>query len=272
MGSKLNRPLLTVAVCTFNGEAYLEKTLESILAQDYDNYEVVIVDDGSGDGTASIIGRFANQDPRIRPFFRSNHGLAASRNFAFGVARGEWIAIIDQDDLCYPTRLSRQLETAERYPTAGLVFCNTHHINETDEVIGDHLSGFDLPKELIRKQVGANLLLRLGCFIDSEACFISRATVERLGPLDETLVYACDYDYFVRAGLVVDFAYSTDILAAWRIHANQATKTYRRIGNEVRSVFVRHWPNRNVTFLTKTWLLMKIVKSFVGDTVRSVRG
>ncbi len=267
----LSRPLLTIAVCTFNGEAYLEKTLNSILTQDYGNYEVVVVDDGSNDGTTSIIERFAMQDGRIRPCFRSNHGLAASRKFAFGMARGEWIAIIDQDDLCYPARLSMQLETAERFPTAGLIFCNTHHIDEADKVIGNHLSGFVLPESFIRKRDGANLLLRLGCFIDSEACFVKRETVDKLGPLDETLVYACDYDYFIRAGFEVDFAYSTDILAAWRVHAKQATKTYRKIGNEIRSVFWRNCWNNKVKISTKAMLLWKIFKSYIGDAVGRTR-
>src|SRR6204780_833193 len=110
----MNLPLITVVVCSFNGERYLEKALNSVLAQDYANFELVIVDDGSSDATVSIIKRFADRYSCIRPFFRGHHGLPASRNFAFAQSRGGWIAIIDQDDLCYPTRLSRQLEVAQR--------------------------------------------------------------------------------------------------------------------------------------------------------------
>src|ERR1700735_1059352 len=120
----MNLPLITVAVCSFNGERYLERTLKSVLAKDYSNFEVVVVDDGSSDGTVSIIRRFADRHSCIRPFFRDHHGLPASRNFLFSQAGGEWIALIDQDDLCCQTRLSRQLDLARRYPTAGLVFSN----------------------------------------------------------------------------------------------------------------------------------------------------
>jgi glycosyltransferase involved in cell wall biosynthesis len=267
----MNLPLITVAVCSFNGERYLEKTLNSVLAQDYSNFELVVVDDGSSDGTVSIIKRFADRHRYVRPFFRGHHGLPASRNFLFAQARGEWIAIIDQDDLCYPTRLSRQLELAQRYPTAGLVFSNVNQVNECDDVIGDYLSIFALPEHLIRREYVGNLLLRLGCFSASASCFIKRDTVLAVGAFDESFAYSCDYDYFIRAGFKVDFAYTKDTLAAWRRHAEQATATYGRKGNEVRSLYWRNCRGRNASIWTKTVLLGKIFKSFVGEVVRKSR-
>jgi glycosyltransferase involved in cell wall biosynthesis len=270
MGDRMNLPLITVAICCFNGERYLEKTLNSVLAQDYSNFEIVIVDDGSNDGTVKIIERFASQNKCIRAFFRSNHGLPASRNYSFGQAKGEWIAVIDQDDLWYPTRLSRQLGIAQSYPTAGLVFCNVHHINESDEVIDDHMSVFALPDSFIRKGDAGNLLLRQGCFSASVSCFIKRETVQMVGAFDESIAYACDYDYFIRAGFEVDFAYTRDLLAAWRRHAEQATSTYSKRDYEIRSVLWRYWRGRNVSGWTKAMLLRRIFRSFMGGIVRKV--
>jgi glycosyltransferase involved in cell wall biosynthesis len=267
----MTTPLVTVAICTFNGEAYLEKTLRSVIAQTCSDFEIVVVDDGSTDGTVALIERFAREQARIRPFFRANHGLAASRNFAFAQARGAWIAIIDQDDLCYPTRLERQLEIAQQHPTAGLVFCNTHYINEADEVIGEHMSGFKLPERFIPKGLAANLLLQQGCFIDSESCFINRETVQALGGLDETLRYACDYEYFVRAGLEVDFAYSGEILAAWRIHANQATKRDSRKFIEMYQVYRSFVLARRLTLRTRASLLVSLGKSLTLHFLNRIR-
>jgi glycosyltransferase involved in cell wall biosynthesis len=267
----MNLPLITVAVCSFNGERYLEKALNSVLAQDYPNYELVIVDDGSSDATVSIIKRFADRHGCIRPFLRGHHGLPASRNFLFSQARGEWIAVIDQDDLCYPTRLSRQLELAQRFPTAGLIFSNVNQVDETDAVIGDYLSIFALPEHLIRRGHVGNLLLRLGCFSASASCFIKRDTVLAVGAFDESFAYSCDYDLFIRAGFEVDFAYTRDALAAWRRHAEQATATYGRKGNEVRSLYWRNCRGGNASIWTRTVLLAKIVRSFVGDAVRKTR-
>lgn len=271
MEESTNLPLISVTICAYNGEQYLEKTLDSVLAQDYPNFEVVVVDDGSRDRTVPIIERYANGHECIRPFFRRNHGLPGSRNFAFAQAKGEWIAIIDHDDLCYPNRLSRQLETARKYPTAGLVFCNTHFIDERDEIIGDQLSRFSLPEAFIRKGEAGNLLLRLGCFVDSESCFIKRKTVERLGALDESLPFTCDYEYFIRAGFDVDFAYSNEILAAWRIHATQATKTFRKIRYEERTIFRRYLGGRDVAAGTSAVLVKRLCRSVAGEIVDRIR-
>jgi glycosyltransferase involved in cell wall biosynthesis len=267
----MNAPLISVAICSYNGERYLERALDSVLAQDYSNFEIVIVDDGSSDGTVSIIKRYAGLHECIRPFFRSNHGLPASRNFTFAQARGEWIAIIDQDDLCYPTRLSRQVELAQRYPTAGLVFSNVNQVNESEDVISDYLSIFTLPEHLIRSEHAGNLLLRLGCFTASPSCFIKRDTVVSVGAFDESYAYSCDYDFFIRAGFQVDFAYTRDTLAAWRRHAEQATATFGRKGNEVRSLYWRNCLGGNASTATKAFLLGKIFRSFVGDIVRKSR-
>lgn len=270
MNYGMDVPLITVAICSFNGERYLEKTLISVLAQDYSNFEIVIIDDGSTDGTISIIERFADQNKCIRPFFRTNHGLPASRNFAFAQAKGAWIAIVDQDDLYYPARLSRQARVAQKYPTAGVVFCDVHHINESDEVTGNYLSTFTLPESFIRKGDAGNLLLKLGCFSASASILIRRETVQSVGAFDESLAYSCDYDYFVRAGFEFDFAYTSDILAAWRSHAKQATKTYRRVGHESRSVYWRYCRSANALVWTKAVLLGRILKSLASDIAHTV--
>jgi glycosyltransferase involved in cell wall biosynthesis len=257
----MSTPLVTVAICTFNGESYLEKTIVSVLAQTYSNFEMVIVDDGSSDGTPAIIDAFAGRHACIRPFYRTNHGLPASRNFALAQAKGAWVAILDQDDLCYPSRLTRQMEIAQSYPTAGLVFCDTHYINESDDVIGHHMSGFRLPEAFIPRRLAANLLLSQGCYIDSESCFINLELAKKVGALDETLRYACDYEYFIRAGFATDFAYSKDILGAWRIHANQASKTDTKRFIEIYGVYKRYFWNRDVSLRTKASLVVSLSKA-----------
>jgi glycosyltransferase involved in cell wall biosynthesis len=264
-------PLVTVVICTFNGEAYLEKTIDSVLAQSYKKFEVLLVDDGSRDETIGIIKRYAGNHACIRAFYRSNHGLPAARNFAFAEARGDWIAIIDQDDLCYPTRIARQVEVAKCYPSAGLVFCNTHYIDEADRVIGEHLSKFVLPRHLIASGLAANLLLQQGCFVDSEACFIKRETVRSIGALDETLHFACDYEYFIRVGFKVDFAYCSEVLAAWRIHSSQATKTNTKRFIEVAQVYRRYFWNGDVRLRTRASLLVSICKTLAWNLIYRLR-
>ena len=264
-------PLVTVAICTYNGERYLGATLDSVLAQTYPTMEVVAVDDGSRDGTLSIIRQYAERDSRIRWFRRENAGLPASRNYAFAQARGEWIAIIDQDDLCYPERLARQVAVAAAHPSAGLVFCDTHYIDAVGRNIGNHLSAFTLPDSFIPKGQAANLLLSKGCYVDSEACFIKRTTVSRLGPLDESLRYACDYEFFIRAGFEFDFAYTRETLAAWRVHAGQESAINRNRFRESRSVSGRYFSHAGVTLRTRFAIARNLARSLAAEAYREAR-
>jgi glycosyltransferase involved in cell wall biosynthesis len=99
-------PLVSVAMCTYNGEAYLKDQLETIVKQTYPNLEVVIVDDGSADNTVQIIQEMQANDSRIH-FFQNEKNLGYNKNFekAFSLCRGDFIAIADQDDIWEPNKI-----------------------------------------------------------------------------------------------------------------------------------------------------------------------
>jgi glycosyltransferase involved in cell wall biosynthesis len=266
----MSSPLVTVTICTYNGEHYLKETLESVLAQNYSNFEVVIVDDGSQDSTLKIIKKYAECDSRIRWFSQKNVGLPASRNFAFSQSKGIWIAIIDQDDICYPDRLEKQVKVAHENPSADLIFCNTNYIDESGKVTGNHLRNFNVPDSFIKKGLASNLLLTQGCYVDSEACFIRRNVVQSLGKLDESLRYACDYEYFIRAGFVINFAYTTDILAAWRIHPKQLSYTDLNRFREIRRVLLRYFFHKELSYYTRTIILWKLGRMYASEVYHQI--
>jgi hypothetical protein len=128
-----------------------------------------------------------------------------------------------------------------------------------------------LPESFIRKGEACDLLLKVGCYIDSESCFIKRETIRQIAPLDESLRYTCDYDFFIRAGLSVDFAYSSDVLAAWRVHAGQATRTFGKIRHEERIVFRRYLRNDAVGLGAKAMLIKRLCTSLGGEVVDKIR-
>lgn len=99
-------PLISVAMCTYNGEKYLEKQIDSILAQSYENIELIIVDDCSRDGTAEILNRYQQQDPRIRVVFNSkNIGFIKNFERSLEECSGSLIALSDQDDIWLPDKI-----------------------------------------------------------------------------------------------------------------------------------------------------------------------
>lgn len=114
-----NHPQISVLLPVYNGETYLRETIESILNQTYDNFEFIIINDGSTDRTASIIKQYT--DPRIRFYDQQNRGLSATLNRAIELAKGEYLARQDHDDISFPKRFEKQIAFLESHPSCGMV-------------------------------------------------------------------------------------------------------------------------------------------------------
>src|SRR6476620_2025348 len=102
-------PTVSVITPAFNAGRYLEHTLESAIRQTFTDFEVLVVNDGSTDQTRQIADRYAAKDPRVRVIHQNNGGIAAARNAALAVARGRYCALLDSDDLWFPSYLEEQL-------------------------------------------------------------------------------------------------------------------------------------------------------------------
>jgi GT2 family glycosyltransferase len=117
-------PLVSVIVPVCDGEPYIGATLDAALSQTYSHLELIVVDDGSRDGTGRTIEARAARDSRVRVISQANRGVAAARNQALAAARGELVAPLDADDLWEPTKLERQVRRmAEAGEQTGLVYC-----------------------------------------------------------------------------------------------------------------------------------------------------
>jgi glycosyltransferase involved in cell wall biosynthesis len=131
------QPLVSVVMPAWNAEATIVEALRSVAAQTYRNLEIIIVDDGSSDGTAELAKDFCVNDPRARTLGRSNSGPAAARNLGIVEARGEWIALIDADDVWHPTKVEKQVAVAlAADEPPGFVYCWYRKIDEDGFVIG----------------------------------------------------------------------------------------------------------------------------------------
>lgn len=102
-------PIISVVLSAYNAEKYVREAVQSILAQTFTNFELIIINDGSTDGTLSILENIREHDPRVTLISRENKGLVASLNEAVDLARGKWIARMDADDIALPNRFERQL-------------------------------------------------------------------------------------------------------------------------------------------------------------------
>lgn len=121
----------------YNAEKYISEAIESVCNQSYENWELLIVDDGSTDHSAEIIGAYSQKDVRIKVFHQKNEGVSAARNYAIDKSNGEYITFIDGDDVYHTARLERMLQVFEQTQTCDLVisrhqeFKGKLHINES---------------------------------------------------------------------------------------------------------------------------------------------
>ena len=117
-------PVVSVVTPAYNAARYLPETVDSVLAQTCSDLELILVDDGSTDDTLTVARRLATRDGRVRVFATPNGGPAAARNTALSTARGEFIALLDSDDLISPQYLARQIAVLDANPDASIVTAN----------------------------------------------------------------------------------------------------------------------------------------------------
>jgi glycosyltransferase involved in cell wall biosynthesis len=176
--------LISVVMAVYNAHKYLRPCIESVLGQSYADFEFVIVDDGSTDGSDQIVEQFARQDPRIRLFKQPNRGVSAARNLAVSHARFELLATMDADDIMLPGRLQRQLEFMQQHPEASVACSYAQLIDRNGKVIGSSHTVVDVhlfleivhPSTIIRKRA----LLEVGGYSDRFHVAVDRELWGRL--------------------------------------------------------------------------------------------
>jgi glycosyltransferase involved in cell wall biosynthesis len=131
----MGSPQITVVLPVYNGEATLAAALRSVLAQTFESYELLVLDDGSTDNSVQVARAFS--DPRIRILSDGmRHGLAARLNQGVDLARGRYIARMDQDDICFPERLARQFDFLETHSDIDLVGCRAVVFRNAHDILG----------------------------------------------------------------------------------------------------------------------------------------
>lgn len=203
--------LVSVVISTYNRGKYLTDSIRSVLSQSMQDFEIIIVDDGSTDGTREIVS--AIRDERIRYFYRANAGIAASRNFAASVSRGRYTAIHDDDDIMLPWRLEKQL-MALRPEHHGSYGAWADFDNQTGEM-------FLQPG----KEASLGALLSTGKVYLHPTLMVETDVIRRLG-YDESLRSGSDYNLGIRmfrSGLRLSHTGYVHTLR--RLHDGQITET-----------------------------------------------
>ncbi len=203
-------PRVTVLMAVYNGERFLRQAIESILAQTFTDFELLIVDDGSTDRTPDIIRSY--RDPRIRVMrHESNRGVAYTRSCALPLARGEYVAVLDADDVSYPHRLETQVAYLDAHPDIVLLGSSCEYINEQGGIIHTvHVRSTD-PLSIRWRLLFGN------CITHSTVMYRSLRVLE-LGGYNDSVFAGEDYDLYVRLAVNHRIAQLDEVLVQHREH------------------------------------------------------
>jgi len=203
-----HEPKVSVLMCVYNDEQFVSQAIESVLAQTYQDFEFVIVDDGSTDGTAAILAKYARTDRRIRILSQANTGTTAAANFGLAQCRGVYVARLDSDDISLPHRLEVEVNFLDRHPDIALVGGGTEVIDVQGRAVGVRNIRASSPKRALRHR----------CIYQQSDVMFRREVVLALGGYREKFHNAQDYDLWLRISEVAGIAKLMDILGQWRLN------------------------------------------------------
>jgi glycosyltransferase involved in cell wall biosynthesis len=202
----MNDPLVTVILPVRNGEKLLPESIGSVLQQEYGPLELIIVDDGSSDGTARVAAEVAD---RVRYYYQPNSGPAAARNLGIREAKGEYIAFIDADDLWPEAKLRLQMNCFEAFPTV--------------EIVQGLIRRIKLPGSIRGRIIGADIDFPF-LYTNLGGMLIRRSVFDKIGYLDESLRFHEDTDFWLRAREAgVRILVQRRVALIYRIHGRNLT-------------------------------------------------
>lgn len=200
-------PLITVIIPAYNAEMFIAKTLSSVMNQDWENLEIILVDDGSKDHTVEIAAAF----PSVQLICQENKGVAAARNAAIAKACGDYIAFLDADDLWPSHKLSRQIEFMQAQPEMGISY--TLHQCFLDQSI-DKIPAWVRPELFESEEAG---------YVPS-SMMVGSAVLQEIGLFNESYQVAEDTEWLLRAkekGIQIGVV--PELLLYKRVHLNNLT-------------------------------------------------
>jgi glycosyltransferase involved in cell wall biosynthesis len=219
----MRQPIVSVNICMFNSALFIGETLRTVFAQTLQDFEIVIVDDGSTDGSTELVGeRFP--DDRITIVRQHHQTLRIARSMALAHSRGEFIAFLDSDDLWLPEKLARQLDVARADPEAALIFCDAELIDSAGRTIGRFSDQFDYRSIDLTGSRAYLELLRRGNFLASPTPFARADALRRLGGFNQSYQYVNDYEMWLRLARSHRVRFIAKLLARYRIHDTQYTQ------------------------------------------------
>jgi len=236
-----SEPTVTVITIFLNAEEFIRESVESVLAQTYDSWELLLVDDGSTDASTALAREYAQRYPDmvryLEHFGHQNRGMSASRNLGIANARGEYIAFLDADDVWLPLKLERQVAILDSQPEAAMVYGATQHwyswTGKPDDQHRDRLRKLGVPTDtLVRPPTLVTLFLRHEAWTPGTCGVLVRRDVsQRVGGFDERFRGMFeDQVFFYKLCLVMPVFVESGCSDRYRQHPDSWCEMARQLG------------------------------------------
>lgn len=186
-----SQKLVSIIISAYNAERYLAQSIESAIRQTYQHIEIIIVNDGSTDTTLNMLEAYAKKDNRIIIINQANQGPSAARNTGFKKAKGDYLCILDADDIMLPIKIESQLIFMEQAPLVDFSYSKVYYFMDGTDTIYRHDLATVSGSHVYEK------LLQYGNFIYTSTVFFRRSVFDLFGGFDESLRSAEEFDYWL---------------------------------------------------------------------------
>lgn len=227
-------PKVSVLLTCYNHIKFLPEAYDSIRNQTFGDFEIIAIDDGSKDGTREWLSERA--EPITTIFNEKNLGTYGSLNVALAAAKGDYIAVLNDDDLWAPAKLEKQLALFESHPKVGLVHTDGWFIDGEGNERKDSPLGFDFPKtetgDVLLSLIYANKII-------ASAALVKRECFEKLGGFNEAYFGSGDWEMWFRVAEKYDVGFVAEPLTFYRVHGTNASHKLDRIWRD--DEMLREW-------------------------------
>ena len=238
--------LISAIIPTYNRARYLPRALKSLVEQDYRPIEAIVIDDGSKDNTADLIPEqkaiMASRGIELTYLKQVNGGPARARNAGLDLAKGQYIACLDSDDLWKPAFLSTMLRLLQKYPTAGMAFGGYLCIDTEDRLTGERPTGLPSePREALLPHPFPGIMDYMPT--GTPCIMMRRSVIDDVGHFDINLHVGEDWDLWYRIGKKYDFAYNLEGLTYCRDHPQNMVKDSAIALADKAKLILKHLPD-----------------------------
>lgn len=235
----MKNPLISIVMVNYNYGEFIEEAIESVIAQTYENWELIIVDDGSTDSSPDIIRTFAQKEPRIRPVLQvQNRHICVATNLGLSLVRGDYIARLDSDDIWCVQKLEKQIKYMQEHREGELCFTKLDIIDEKGNIANE---SHELLYQAYNSRKGSkkdwirHFFFRGNTLIQS-TLLMKKEVLDEIGNFNLAFVQGHDFDFFVRAIMKYNFIFLEEALVKYRRTETQNStwndKNNRRFFNE----------------------------------------